>query len=128
MADENRIEDGLLAQDSNTRRFHVGSHPQAGIPPDLSEEEQLALDAHRQMIHAPEARPVDPSQGEVADVGLVITDPATGATAPIEVDDDGKAKPFTARERREAAEASRDVAAREARPTMRHATEKSEKK
>lgn len=122
MADEpNRIEAGLLAQDSNTRRFHVGKHPQAGIPPDLTEEEQLSLDAHRQAIHAPEPRPAsrtvdaDGNPVPVADVGLVITDPATGATAPIETDEEGKAEPPTDEEREAAAEASREASEREQR-------------
>jgi hypothetical protein len=91
MADKpNRITDGLFEQDSNTRRFHLGNAPQAGIPPDLTDEEKAALDKHRAQIHAPDSRPrFKDEHGEEIAVpaqGLVITDPTTGAVAPITKD------------------------------------------
>lgn len=128
MADEpNRITDGLLASDSNTRRFHVGNHPQAGLPAEMTEEETAALDAHRASIHTATPRPMfrdeDGNAIDVPDAGLVITDPATGAVAPLEVDDDGKPVPPTKRERERSARASRAESDRELRRPGARGTE-----
>lgn len=88
---ENRIADGLLAPDSNTRRFHAGAEPQAGLPPDMSKEELAALDVHRSQIKAPRIR--GRQRQAVPRQGLVITDSETGAMEPLKVDERGKLIP-----------------------------------
>lgn len=104
MAEYNRITDGLLAPDSNTRRFHAGADPQAGIPADLTDEEQAALDVHRAQIKAPDlTRPL--VRGTIPRQGLVMNH-ETGTLEPIPVDERGKLIQPTARERRAATRAS----------------------
>jgi hypothetical protein len=110
----NRITDGLLQQDSNTRRFHLGSLPQAGIPSDLSDEEQEALRLHMAAIKVPQSRPRfgyddDGAPIEIPAAGLVFNH-VTGAVEPIKVDEDGVPIPPTKAEIKEQRDAQRDNA------------------
>jgi hypothetical protein len=88
MPDQNRIADKIVGEDGNRQRFHQGKHPQGGIPSDLTEEEQRALEVHMDSIHAPESKPrwgtdEDGEPVEVSEAGLIVTDPLTGAVEPL---------------------------------------------
>lgn len=104
----NRIDGGLFEQDSNSRRFHLGAHPQAGIPADLTEEEEAALDLHRHQIKAPQNRPR--FREAVPKQGLVIDDASTGSVKPLETDKRGKVVEPTKAEQKAAAKAAEDEA------------------
>lgn len=49
--------------------FHQGSHPQRPIPPDLTEEERVALDRERSRIHSTNRVPMEEAGEPVANVG-----------------------------------------------------------
>jgi hypothetical protein len=111
MADTNRINDGLLAPDSNTRRFHAGAEPQAGLPSDLNKEEQATLDVHKAQIKAPRLR--GRARQDVPRQGLVM-DSETGELNPLKVDKRGKLVPPTKAEQRASEQGSRAEAKAEA--------------
>lgn len=87
MPDEhNRIDEGYFDGSLATRRFHLGKHPQGGIPPDLTEAEIASVEAHRAQIHAPESRPrfLDDDGNElVVGVKGLVFDEETGTVTPL---------------------------------------------